>query len=329
MHTAFARPAIRPSDALIAGAIAMAQFVDGAWLPLPSLIALTLAMVRLLETLRVAKPLLWSAATASATAALIELSSANWGGTLHLGACLMAVAMVVTRSPRAMMAWLGIAIALNLLAILIAPFCIAIAIRRRASLSAWLTAPVVLLAMLAAQMIVSGAPPSLPIFATGDQAPSIWSLVALIGPEYLPSLFALAVALALGSIAWLIARLQIIPLTDTALVGIATLTVLLAALLSPGLPLQSVLLAAPLSLAFALATGTRRNLALAVMVHLGIAAAATPPLAALAAGCMIAAGWLLARPLLQPQANDNPAPPKNWPRTGYVHRAPPARPFRL
>lgn len=329
MHLASARPAARPSDALVPGAILVAPMGDTAWAALASLIVLTLAMARLLVVLRVARAPLWSIAITGLTAALVEPSSVHWSDTLHLGASVMAVAMMVTQRPRAMMTWLGVAIALHPLALLIAPICIAIAIRRHAPLSAWLAAPAALLAMLAAQMIVSGSPPSLPIFATGDQAPSIWSLVALIGPEYLPGLFALAVALALGSLAWLIARLQIIPLTDTNLVGLKTLSVLLAALLSPDLPLQSVLLAAPLSFAFALATGTRRGLALAVMVHLGIAAAATPPLAALAVCCMIAASWLLTRPLLQPQANDNPTPPENWPRTGYVHRAPPARPFRL
>lgn len=319
MHIAFTRPAARTSDALIAGAILWALMADAAWLALAGMVVLVLAAARLLAALRVARAPFWSIAIAGSTATLIDLSSAHWGDALHLGAGLMAVAMLGAQRPRAMMAWLGVAIALHPLALLMAPICIAMGIRRRAPLSAWLAAPAALLAMVAAQLIGNGALPSLPIFTAGlqGQTPSIWSIVALIAPAHLPSLFALAVALALGSLAWLIARLQIIPLTDTGLVGIAAQTVLLAALLLPGLPQQSFLLAAPLILAYALASGTRPSVATAAMVHLGLATAAfsIPFLSALAACCLIAASWALARPLLRPQVNDNPAPPEHWPRS--------------
>jgi hypothetical protein len=148
-------------------------------------------------------------------------------------------------------------------------------------------------------------------------APNIWSLAGMIAPDFAPRLFALALAAALGAVAWFVARMQVVRFDTAGLVGMAALAALLTAGLLPRMHERYFLLADMLILAFAIARGTRSAFTLAALVQLGSFAAITgylglgAPMVAVGALCMIAATWIAAKPLAVPNANDNPPTGRN------------------
>lgn len=239
----------------------------------------------------------------------------------HAAACVMAVAMALERRHLAMFAWCGIAVAFEAQAVLIAPFFLALAIRRRVPFRHWLAAPAALLAMMAPALLAGWSPADLATihfrqagtFGTGiaHDAPHVWSLVRAISPEQAPELLGLALAAAIGASATYVARMQTVPFDKAGLVAMAALAVLLGAGLLPGMHQRHFLLADILVLAFAIARGTRGAFVLAALVQLGSTAAILGdigpgmPMLAIATVCMVAATWILAQPLIAPHANDN------------------------
>lgn len=300
--------------------------------------ALALAMARLFAALAVPRAAHWAAVTLALPSVAFNALLMGQCDALYVAACVMAVAMAVERRHVAMFAWCGIAVAFKAQAVLVAPFFLAIAIQRRVPVVQWLSAPAALIAMMLPALAAGWPPADLATIYVRQagtfsndiarNAPNLWSLVGMIAPVEAPRLFGLALAAALGACAWFVARMQQVRLDPAGLVGMAALAVLLSAGLLPRMHERYFLLADMLVLAMAVARGTRRDFALAGLVQLGSFAAITgylglgAPMVALGAACMIAATWLLATPLVAPNANDNyplrrPAlPPLVRPRPG-------------
>jgi hypothetical protein len=251
-------------------------------------------------------------------AALTALLS-GWSAAAATAACIMAVAAAIGRQHLVMSLWFGIAIAFGGHALLLAPFFVAIAIRHRAGIRAWLAAPSIWLAASLAWLIAGWRPAGLDLSAAG--APAIWSLAAATMPDHLLQLLGLALAAALGAIAAFAARMQVVPMDRAGMIGMAGLSALLTAGLLPGMRPDAFILAATLTLACAAIRPNRSTLLVAGLVQAGffIAISTAPepgvPGIAIAALCMVAATWIAAQPLIAPHANDN--------RDGS-HRIPPA-----
>lgn len=283
--------------------------------------ALALSFHRLLGAIGAPQRAQWAIAIAAFPPVVFNALYLGRYDGFHLAACVMAVATALERRHAAMFAWCGIAVAFEAGAMLIAPFILALAIRRRVPFSHWLAAPAVLLVMLAPALLAGWPPADLAAIHfrqagahSADMArtaPNIWSLVQMISPEQAPRLLGLALAAALGTVAAYAARMQVVPFDKAGLVAMAALAVLLGAGLLPHLHERYFLLAGMLLFAFAIARGTRDAFALAALVQLGSTTAIIGdiglglPMTAIGAACMIAATRVLAQPLIAPHANDN------------------------
>ena len=289
--------------------------------------ALALAMHRLLGALGVTQRTHWAALVVALPSVAFNALLMGQCDAIYVAACLMAVAMSVERRHVAMFAWCGVAVAFKAQAVLVAPFFLAIAIQRRVPLVQWLAAPAAVLALMAPALLAGWPPADLATIyfrqagtfsnEIARNAPNIWSLAGFIAPDFAPRLFGLALAAALGASAWFVARMQIVRFDPAGLVGMAALCALLTAGLLPRMHERYFLLADMLILAFAVARGTRPAFALAGLVQIGSFAAITgylglgAPMVAVGALCMIAATWIAARPLIAPNANDNPPTGRN------------------
>jgi len=233
----------------------------------------------------------------------------GWSTAVAVAACVTAVAAAIDRRHLVMSLWFGIAIAFSVHALLLAPFFLAIAIRHRAGIRAWLAAPSMWLAATLPWLAAGWRPAGLDLSATG--APSIWFLAASLMPDQTPELLGVTFAAAIGATATFVARMQVVPLDRPAMIGMAGLSALLTAGLLPGMRPDAFLLAALLTLACAAVRPGRSPLLVAGLVQAGfvvaIGAAPEPGLPAITIGvlCMIAATWIAAQPLIAPHANDN------------------------
>lgn len=286
-----------------------------------SLLALALAMRRLLGVLGAQQRTQWAAVVFALPPAAFNALTTGQSDALHAAACVMAVAMALERRHFAMFAWCGAAVAAGAQALLAAPFFIALAIQRRLSLRCWLAVPAALLAIVLPALLAGWPPADLVAIhfrqagmfsgAIAHHSPNLWSLAAAISPAHAPQLLGLAVAAALGATAAYVARIQTVRFDRAGLVGMAALAGLLTAGLLPGMDERHFLLAGILLLAFAIARGTRRAFTLAALAQLGSSAAILGslglgmPAVAIGALAMIAATWLAAQPLIAPHANDN------------------------
>ncbi|WP_186456863.1 glycosyltransferase 87 family protein [Sphingomonas suaedae] len=284
--------------------------------------ALALAMHRLLAALQVSQRAHWAALVVALPSVAFNALLMGQCDAIYVAACLVAVAMALERRHIAMFVWCGVAVAFKAQAVLVAPFFLALAIQRRVPPTQWLAAPAALLALMLPALFVGWPPADLATVYVRQagtfsndiarNAPNIWSLAGMIAPDFAPRLFGLALAAALGAAAWFVAKMQIVRFDAAGLVGMAALAVLLTAGLLPRMHERYFLLADMLILAFAIARGTRQGFALAALVQIGSFAAIIgylglgPPLVALGALCMITATWIAARPLVSPNANDNP-----------------------
>lgn len=246
--------------------------------------------------------------------AVLSAFLSGWSAAAGIVACVIAVAAAIDRRHLAMSVWFGIAVAFSSHALLLAPFCIAVAIRHRAGILAWLAAP----SMSLAWLITGWRPAGLDL--SGSGAPTLWSFAASTMPDHLAQLLGLSFAAALGAAAAFIARMQVVPLDRAAMIGMAGLSTLLTASLLPGMRADAFILAAILTAACAVVRRDRSTLLAAGLVQAGFFAAMSAPPesgAPIAIGtlCMIAAAWIAAQPLIAPHANDN--------RDG-LHRIPPA-----
>lgn len=284
-------------------------------------VALALSFHRLLGALDASQRAQWAAAIFALPSVAFNALLMGQCDALYVAACVMAAAMALERRHLAMFAWCGIAVAFKAQAVLVAPFFLALAIRRRVPFHYWLAAPAALLAMMAPALIAGWPPADLATvyfrqagtFSSeiARNAPNIWSLAGSISPEHAPKLFGLALAAALGASAAFVARMQVVRFDKAGLVGTAALAVLLTAGLLPRMHERYFLLADILILAFAISRGTRSAFTLAALVQLGSTAAIVGylglgiPMVAIGAVCMIAATWVLAQSLIAPHANDN------------------------
>lgn len=282
------------------------------------LLALALSVHRLLGALGALQRVQWAIVVLALPAVALNTLLIGQGDALYVAACVMAVAMALEHRHLAMFAWCGIAVAFDIHAALVAPFFLALAIRRRVPFGYWLAAPATLVAV-ATPALIAGWPSA--DFATvyfrqtdagiALNAPNIWSLASAISPELAPTLFGLALATTFAATATYAAQLQVARFDKTGLVGMAALATLLAAGLLPGMHARAFLLADILILAFAISRGTRSAFMLAALVQLGSTAATlggpSPdiPMVAIGAACMITATWIAAQPLIAPHANDN------------------------
>jgi len=282
------------------------------------LLALALSVHRLLRTLGVSQRTQWTIALLALPSIALNTLLSGEGDALYVAACVVAVAMALEHRHLAMFAWCGIAVALDAHAALVAPFFLALAIRRRVPFGYWLAAPAALV-VITTPALIAGWPPAdiaaiyFPQPGRGIvlNAPSIWSLAGAISPEHAPILFGLALATAFAATAAYVAQLQVAHFDKAGLVGMAALAALLTAGLLPGMHARAFLLADILIVAFAISRGTRSAFTLAALVQLGSTAAILggpgpgTPMVAIGAVCMIAATWIAARPLIAPHANDN------------------------
>ncbi len=240
---------------------------------------------------------------------LLSGSMSGWGAAAGIAACSIAVAAAIGRQHLAMSLAFGLAVAFNAHALVLAPFFLAIAIRHRAGIHAWLAAPSIWLALGLPWLIAGGRPANFDS-SVGD-APGIWSVIVAILPDQASQLVGLALAAALGTAATFIARLQVVPLDRPGLIGMASLSSLLTAGLFPGIRPDAFILAAILTLARASIRPGRSTLLIAGLVQAGLFATigvipgASTVLIAAGAFCMIAATWIAAQPLIAPHANDN------------------------
>lgn len=275
--------------------------------------ALALAFHRLLTALGAGQRAQWAALVIALPSVAFNALLMGQCDAIYVAACVMAVAMALERRHAAMFAWCGIAFAFKAQAVLVAPFFLALAIRRRVPASCWLAAPAALLAMMLPALLAGWPPADLATIYfrqagtfsndIARNAPNIWSLAGALFPAHAPRLFGIALAAALGATAVYIVRMQRLSFDKAGLVGMAALAALLTAGLLPRMHERYFLLADILILAFAIARGTRPALALAALVQLGSTAAIVGylgigiPLVAIGALCMIVATWIVARPL--------------------------------
>lgn len=240
------------------------------------------------------------------------LPAAAWldrADAVSMAMCVMMVAAAIGRRHRVMLGWLGLAAAVQLAALAIAPLVVALLIRRRVSMREW---PVALAIWLAARWLTIG--PSADSSQSSIGIPSIPNLVALV--DLLPTqatmpLTALALVAAVGLAFAYTARVSVAALSTRSLIECAALCPLIVVGLLPGADASSFLLAELLALVVAITWPDRRSIATAAVLMAGSALAAvgaavdTPAYAALGAICTLAAGVSLARPLRIAPANDN------------------------
>lgn len=176
---------------------------------------------------------------------------------------------------------------------------------RDASRRAWLTLAIV--ALVPAWAMARIVPEFLSVGSAvplSDNAPNLWAIVqALPWIGDLP-LAGLAMAMAIGVAAWLVAHFSANPPRGDALLSAALLVALALPGLLPQMQTHDFLLGAALSGVLAI---RRRSVVIPALVSIGyvLAVVGAAPLGALA---MVAATVLVARPFLASPANDNGLP---------------------
>lgn len=238
-------------------------------------------------------------------------------------ACLMALAAAVKRRHAVMFAWCGLAVAIKLQPAFTAPLIIALLIGRQIPLRYWPIAPLAFIAAMVPAILIGWPPGDIATIylrqadwspALSMNAPNIWTIVQAIPFVGALPLTGLAMAAAVGAAAWLIARFAHRLPSGDQLIAAALLVTLVSVGLLPRMHERYFFLADILALALALARSDRRSWTIAGLVQAGSMLALTgylvgsPALPMLGAVAMIAATWLVARPLLVSPANDNGLP---------------------
>lgn len=237
---------------------------------------------------------------------------------------LMAVAAAVQRRHRTMLAWCGLALAIKLQAILVAPFVIGLLLARRVPLRQWPAAPLAFVAAFVPAWLIGWPAADLATIYVRQtehfvelsrNAPNIWAVAQTLGWDD-PALAGLATAAAVGASAALIATMKAgaARLTPPVMLRFALLAPLLAAGLLPRMHERYFFAADILALVLLAVERDRRAAIIAVLVQagsmLGILAytSGVAALASVGAAMMIAATILVARSVLPRPANDNPLP---------------------
>ncbi|QNE31517.1 hypothetical protein F1C10_05915 [Sphingomonas sp. NBWT7] len=222
---------------------------------------------------------------------------------------LMALAAGVDHRHRPMLGWLGLAVAVRPDALAIAPFVLALLIRRRVPIREW---PIAAAIWLAARWITVA--PSADSSGRSIKAlptPGLSTIVDLLPPQAAVPLTAVMMVAAIGFASAYIARTTVAVLSTRSLIACAALSPLTVAGLLPGTHGSAFLLASLVALAIAAAWPDQRSIATAAVLLAGSALAEAsaavdqPALAAFGAICVLSAAIALARPLRDAPANDN------------------------
>lgn len=250
----------------------------------------------------------------------IEVALMEPATMLAGAASLMALTAAVNRRHRAMLFWFGVSLALHAQAVLLFPFGLALLIHRRIPLHLWLITPLVAAPMIAALMLIGwpqsgladiGAQ-SLSLTDLSMGAPTLWAIVNVLITSDTPPLLGLAVTASIGAVAAYIARFSTLPLHRGGLMPAALLSLLITAGLMPYMAAHCFFLANIIALVGAVSVNDRERFDNAMLLQVGSVMALLPQatgvasFAAVGAIPVMVATWRVARPLLQPAANDNP-----------------------
>ena len=277
-------------------------------LPLVGPAALTFTIWRLLTRLHAPQPDRAAALIFLLPSVLLGPYDAIWAAV-----CVMALGAALERQHITMLVWFGLAVGLDLRAALVAPFFLALMINRRLPFRLWPIAPAI-----AAETMLSGwHPADLAAFFQGSanqplsfNAPNLWTIAQAL-PFGLP-LFGLALAAGIGASAAYIANFSAQPPGERALMNAVLLASLVSAGLLPGMHANAFFLADILALILALRWRDKASWTIAILVQIGSVLAwlgafsGMSGLAMLGGIAMLGATFRLARPPLQPAANDNP-----------------------
>lgn len=283
--------------------------------------ALALAVRHLLSRLEVPQPERGAALVFLLPSVAINASLLGQADMFWAAPCVMAIAAALDRRHTAMLMWCGVALSFKAQAVLIAPFFLALLIHRRVPVRLWFLTPLATAAMMIPAMLAGWPPGNLvAIYALQSttfadlsrNAPNIWSIIDLLPRGEDMPLLGLAFTAAVGASAAYIARFSAQPLHGRALIAAALLAMLVTAGLLPKMHERFFYLADIVALVLAISAGDRESWRTALLIQTGSTLALFAYLsgiesfAAISAVPMLVATWRVARPLLQPAANDNP-----------------------
>ncbi|OYX37950.1 MAG: hypothetical protein B7Y98_10155 [Sphingomonas sp. 32-62-10] len=303
----------------------LAPFVP--WITLIKLIsvagtgALAFAVRHLLTRLDVPQPERGAALVFLLPSVAINASLLGQADMFWAAPCVMALAAALDRRHAATLLWCGVALSFKAQAVLIAPFFLALLIHRRVPVRLWLLTPLATAAMMIPAMVAGWPPGNLvAIYALQSttfadlsrNAPNIWSIIDLLPRGEDMPLLGLAFTAAVGASAAYIARFSAQPLHGRALIAAALLAMLVTAGLLPKMHERFFYLADIVALVLAIMAADRESWRTALLIQTGSTLAlfaylsGIESVAAMSAVPMLVATWRIARPLLQPAANDNP-----------------------
>jgi len=282
-------------------------------------LVLALAVRHLLTRFDAPQPIRAAALLFAMPSLLLNATLLGQCDAMWAAPCVMGVAAAVDRRHRAMLAWFGLAVAFKAQAVLIAPFFLALLIKRRVPLWLWPIAPLVTIATMVPAWAAGWPAADLATIYLRQadtfqmlsfNAPNIWAILQAL-PLGLP-LVGLAAAAAIGGTAAYIARFSAQTLDNRALLSAALLATLITAGLLPRMHERYFFLADVLALSLALVCRDRPSQTIAMLVQAGSTLALLGYLSGLTgfvtlgAVAMIVATVKLAVPLLKPAVNDNP-----------------------
>ena len=282
-------------------------------------LVLALAVRHLLTRFDAPQPIRAAALVFAMPSLLLNATLLGQCDAMWAAPCVMGVAAAVDRRHRAMLVWFGLAVAFKAQAVLIAPFFLALLIKRRVPLWLWPIAPLVTIATMVPAWAAGWPAADLATIYLRQadtfqmlsfNAPNIWAILQAL-PLGLP-LVGLAAAAAIGGTAAYIARFSAQTLDNRALLSAALLATLITAGLLPRMHERYFFLADVLALSLALVCRDRPSQTIAMLVQAGSTLALLGYLSGLTgfvtlgAVAMIVATVKLAVPLLKPAVNDNP-----------------------
>lgn len=276
------------------------------------------AVLHLARTLRLRRPELIAATTLLLPGVALNTALMGQCDALSTAPIVMAVAAVIERRTARMFLWCGVAAAVKAQAVFVAPFFLAMAIRRRAHFEEWLLAPIATLAMFLPAILLGWPIADLATIylrqagfydTLSMNAPNVWAIVQVF-PLGLP-LTGLANAVALGASAAYAAHFGTRDLSRRGILAAAALAPLIVVGLLPRMHERYFYAADVLVFVWAAASKRPSAWVTAGLVQLGSLLAilgygsAAPAFSIAGAVVMIVATWRLGTPLLDRAANDD------------------------
>lgn len=276
------------------------------------------AVLHLARTLRIPRAELIAATTLLLPGVALNTALMGQCDAMSTAPLVMAVAAIVERRTARMFVWCGVAAAVKVQAVFVAPFFLAMAIRHRAPFREWLLAPLATLAMFLPSILLGWPIADLATIYVRQagfydtlsmNAPNLWAIVQAF-PLGLP-LTGLANAAALGASAAYAAHFGTRSLSRHATLAAAALAPLIVVGLLPRMHERYFYAADVLVFVWAAASNRRDAWLTAALVQLGTLLAilgygsALPALPIAGAVAMLVATWRLGVPLLERPANDD------------------------